>query len=258
MIDGVVAPASDPGAVTVLGVAVDHVDNEDVLQRIDGWVREAWPRKCRQICTVNPEFLVDARRDVAFRRVLEEADLRVADGVGVMLAARALGAPLPERVTGSDGIVRIAERAAQRGWRLFLLGASPGVAERAAARLEGEYPGLQVSGCHSGTPSAREWPVIVRRLRVAPPDVLLVAFGHPRQDFWIWTHRADLPCAVAIGVGGALDYAAGEQVRAPQWMRNLGLEWLHRLVTQPWRWRRMLKLPVFVWLLARQMLGARS
>lgn len=246
-----------PQQVNILGVAIDRVDFALTLDLIDAWVvqrRAAGPSclPCRQICTVNPEFLVDARRDPAFAAALARADLHVPDGAGVLWAARRMGRPLRERVTGSDGIEYICERAALRGWRVYFLGAAPGVAERAAAILAARYPGLQVAGCYAGSPADAEWPEIRARLDAAAPDILFVAYGHPRQDFWIDRHRHELPAAVAIGVGGAFDFVAGVAPRAPVWMRRNNLEWLHRLITQPWRWRRMLKLPIFVVLVLLQ------
>lgn len=244
----------------ILGVAVDPADFAGLLAVIDGWVEER--RRCgkgrpgcRQVCTVNPEFIVDARRNPAFAGVLRRADLRVADGVGVLWAARLLGQALPERVTGSDGIYRIAERAAQQGWRVFLLGAGPGVAAATADILRARYPGLVVAGAYGGSPADAEWPAIRGWLESTQPDLLFVAYGHPKQDFWIDRHRGELPVAVALGVGGAFDFVAGVAVRAPVWMRRLGLEWLHRLVREPWRWRRMLKLPVFAALVVREWLA---
>lgn len=241
----------------ILDIAIDRVDFALTLDLIDAWVMQrraasAVLPACRQICTVNPEFIVDARRDPNFAAVLAHADLCVPDGAGVLWAARRAGQPLRERVTGSDGIYRICERAATRGWRVFLLGAAPGVAEQAAAVLAGLYPGLTVAGCHAGSPAEAEWPEISARLAAAAPDLLFVAYGHPRQDFWIARHRAELSAAVAIGVGGAFDFVAGVAARAPRWMQQRNLEWLHRLVTQPWRWRRMLKLPVFAGLVLLQ------
>lgn len=182
----------------------------------------------------------------------------MADGVGIVWSARLLGKPVPARVTGSDGIHHICARAAQAGWRVYFLGAAPGVAAQAAAILQSEYPGLVVAGTHSGSPSAEDWLEIEAILRVARADLLFVAFGHPKQDFWIHTHRGDLPVQVAIGVGGAFDFIAGVSTRAPLWMRRLGIEWLHRLLTQPWRWRRMLKLPVFVGMVLRQKLVGKK
>ena len=231
-------------AVWIAGIPIDRIDYAGLLDQIGAWIEsDAAGGHVRQICTVNPEFIVDAQQDAAFWQVLLDADLCVADGVGVAWAAARQAKPVPERVTGSDGIYRICERAAQQGWRLFFLGAAPGVAEDAAATLTALYPGLQVAGCFSGSPYAAEWPEIESRLKAARADLVFVAFGHPKQDFWIHTHRADLPAKVAVGVGGAFDFVTGIATRVPQWMRSLGIEWLHRLITQPWRWRRMLKLP---------------
>ena len=183
---------------------------------------------------------------------MQRADLRVPDGIGVLWAARLFGTHLQERVTGSDGIQRICERAAQVGWRVFFLGAAPGVAAHVATLLQQRYPGLIIAGSESSNPTDTEWPLIQHRLAIAKPDILFVAFGHPSQDFWIDQHRHELPAKVAIGVGGAFDFVAGVTVRAPRWVQQLGLEWLHRLLRQPWRWRRMLKLPQFVGLVLLQ------
>lgn len=242
-------------AIDILGVSVHAVDTAATLTQIAHWV--AAPGRCRQVCTVNPEFIVDARCDASFAAVLSQADLRVPDGVGVLLAARLLGHSLRERVTGSDGIFHICAQAAQAGWRVYLLGAGPGIAAAAARKLEVSYPGLQVVGTYAGDPSAAAWPEIQARLAAARPDILFVAYGHPRQDRWIAAHRAELPAQVAIGVGGALDFVAGVAKRAPRWVQRLGLEWLHRLVHQPWRWRRMVKLPRFALLVLMQAMRLR-
>ncbi len=232
----------------LVGVRIERVDFALTLALVEQWCRERAADAtvgCRQICTVNPEFVVDATRDPAFAQVLAQADLCVPDGIGVILAARLQGIHLTERVTGSDGIYRLAELAARTGLRPFLLGAAPGVAAQAADVLAATYPGLVVAGTCSGSPREGEWPAIYAQLVQSRPDLLLVAFGHPRQDFWIAAHRHELPAAVAIGVGGAFDFVAGITQRAPESWQRLGLEWLHRLVHEPWRWRRMMKLPVF-------------
>ncbi|MCB0112237.1 MAG: WecB/TagA/CpsF family glycosyltransferase, partial [Caldilineaceae bacterium] len=166
----------------------------------------------------------------------------------MLWAARRQGVFLKERVTGSDGIYRICEQAAQRGWRVFFLGAAPGVAAETARRLAERYPGLCIAGSASGSPHEADWPMIHAQLTQAQPDILFVAYGHPQQDRWIAHHRAALPVKVAIGVGGAFDFVAGVTKRAPRWMQRLGIEWLYRLLIQPWRWRRMLALPHFAWL----------
>ena len=241
-------------SVDILGIPIHRVDFTATLAQIASWITntQAFSSVCHQICTVNPEFLVDAHRNPEFAAVLHRADLRVADGVGILWAARLLGSRLPERVTGSDGIYRICEQAASAGWRIYFLGAGPGIAERAASALQRQYRHLQVAGTYSGSPNDRDWPEISHRLRQARPDLIFVAFGHPRQDYWISRHRHELPAAVSIGVGGAFDFVAGIAVRAPEWVQRMGLEWLHRLLHQPWRWRRMAKLPIFVLLVLKQ------
>lgn len=242
-------------SVEILGIPVQRVDYGALLALMGEWIaRDYEDAPVRQICTVNPEFVVDAQGDANFRRVLLESDLNVADGVGIEWAARLLGKPIPERVTGSDGIYHICQRAAREGWRVYFLGAGPGVAERAASILRSINPSLVVAGAYGGSPNGWEWLEIRQRLLEAKPDILLVAFGHPRQDFWIHVHRNELPAKVAIGVGGSFDFVAGVATRAPVWMRRCGVEWLHRLVTQPWRWRRMMKLPIFVGLVMRKAL----
>lgn len=249
-----------PEQIEILSVAIDRVDFPATLALIDLWVMQhraaaanGRPRlPVRQICTVNPEFVMDARRNPDFAAALQRADLRVPDGVGILWAARLLGSPLKERVTGSDGIYYIAQRAAERGWRVYFLGAAPGVAEQTAEQLRALYPGLQVAGTFAGSPAEDLWPEIASRLAEAEPDILFVAYGHPNQDLWIDRHRAALPAAVALGIGGAFDFVSGVAVRAPRWMRRLGIEWLHRFVRQPWRWRRMLKLPMFAALILQQ------
>lgn len=237
--------------VDILGVSVDCVDFAQTLNIITDWIDGRSSESCsavRQLCTVNPEFVMHARRDPRFADTLQQADLCVPDGAGLLWAARRQGIVLKERVTGSDGIYHICERAAQKNWRVFFLGAAPGVAAETARRLQQQYPGLLVAGCDSGSPDEAEWPAIQAQLHEAKPDILFVAYGHPKQDLWIAQHRQALPVKVAIGIGGAFDFVAGVTRRAPRWMQRWGIEWLYRLIIQPWRWRRMLALPHFLWL----------
>ena len=229
--------------VEILGVRVDSVTYDDVIDIMSNWIDEGGPH---QIATVNPEFVMAAQRDARFRGTLRSADLCVADGVGLLWAARLLGQSLPERVTGSDLVPRVAAEAAARGWRAYLLGAAPGVADATAQILTAQNPGLRIAGSFSGSPSALHAPAIVAWVRHARPDVLFVAYGAPAQDLWIAAHGDALGVPVMMGVGGAFDHIAGVQRRAPAWIQRLQLEWLYRLATQPWRWRRQLALPRFV------------
>jgi N-acetylglucosaminyldiphosphoundecaprenol N-acetyl-beta-D-mannosaminyltransferase len=230
-------------------VRVDDATYDLLLQQIDAFVTSGLPH---QVVTINPEMLVLACDDAAFRQVLNGAELNVADGVGVTLAARLLGYALPQRVTGSDSIYRVAAHCAERGYRLYLLGGAPGVAQTTASRLAAAYRGLQVAGTHAGSPRSTDEDEIVARVRAAGPDVLLVAYGVPAEERWIARNRERLGVPVMIGVGGTFDFVAGVTRRAPVWMRRAGLEWLHRLLCEPWRWRRQLALLRFLRLVLAQ------
>ena len=238
-----------PPPVTILGVPIHPVTYEDFLDLVADFVASGLPH---QICTANPEFVMMAQKNPQFMAVLQGADLVLPDGAGLLWAAKRQGQALPERVTGSDGIYRLAERAAQVGWRIYLLGAGPGVAERTAEILQQRYPGLHIVGTFAGSPSEADYPEIAARIKAAAPDILLVAYGAPKQDLWIAKHSQDLQTPVGIGIGGAFDHVTGVRRRAPNWLIRLNLEWLWRLITQPWRWRRQLQLPKFVWLVNSQ------
>jgi N-acetylglucosaminyldiphosphoundecaprenol N-acetyl-beta-D-mannosaminyltransferase len=236
--------------VVILGVAIDDVLMDEAIAAVARFIAEGGPH---QIVTVNPEFVMEARRNRAFRRVLAAADLATPDGFGIILAARWRGTPLRGRVTGIDLTERIAAEAARHGWSLFLLGAAPGVAERAAAALQRANPGLRIAGCYAGSPRPSDEPLIRERILAARPDVLLVAYGHPAQDLWIARNQPLLRVPVAIGVGGTFDELAGVVPRAPALVQRLGLKWLYRLIVQPWRWRRiMTAAPLFLWTVLRE------
>jgi len=237
-------PEPESPALRVLGVPLHALRFTDMLDHIGRWIVEGGP--ARMICTANPELVMIAQRDIHFFTILQRAQLVTADGIGLLWAAKRLGHPLPERVTGSDGLPIIAERAAREGWKLFLLGAGPGVAEKTAAVLSSRFPGLQVVGTGGGSPSDEEEDDWVTRVNAAHADILFLAYGSPAQEKWIARNLPRLQVGVVIGVGGAFDFVAGVTQRAPKWMRRAGIEWLHRLIKQPWRWRRMLRLPRFV------------
>lgn len=241
---------------TFLGVRVHSVDGAEALALLDAFVQEGGPH---HVVTVNPEFVMEAQRLPEFRSILNNAHLALPDGVGLLLAGRIQGVPLKERVTGVDTVVGAAALAARKGYRLFLLGAAPGVAEETARRLLQANPGLDIAGTYAGSPAPEEEDEIVARIAAAAPDMLFVAYGAPKQDIWIARnlHRLNVP--IAMGVGGAFDFIAGRAKRAPRWVQRAGLEWLHRLVREPWRWRRMLALPRFlIRVVVEQVTGGRK
>ena len=236
-------------SIDILGVKVHAVTYAQVIDIINHWIVEAGPH---QIVTANPEFVMAAQHNPEFCRVLNHADLCVADGVGLLWAARRLGRVLPERVTGSDLVPLLARKSAENGWRIYLLGAGPGVAERTSQILLSQNPSFRIAGVYSGSPAEADAPALVERVRLVRPDILWVAYGAPAQDLWIARHGSELGVPVMIGVGGAFDHIAGVRKRAPGWLQRIHLEWLFRLITQPWRWRRQLALPQFVWAVMRQ------
>lgn len=230
----------------ILGVPVDPVDLDDVVEQVAIWLDEPGGG-LRHVVTVNPEFVMAARRYPRFAQVLRESDLATADGVGIVLAGKLLGLPVRSRVTGVEMLEGIAGLRHENA-RIFLLGAAQGVAAEAARALERDYPGVRIVGTFAGDASPAGLAAIQARLEEAKPTILLVAFGHPKQDLWISVNRERLGrhgILVAAGVGGAFDYLSGRVPRAPRLVRRLGFEWLYRLVRQPWRWRRQLVLPVF-------------
>ena len=234
-------------AVVILNVRIDNVAYVDAMARVETFLREPG---LHQIATVNPEFVVIAQTNAEFRRVLNATALNVPDGVGLMWASRHLGTPLCERVTGQELVNRTAALAAERGARVFFLGAREGIAERAAAALKTKYSRLEIAGCYAGSPARGEEDEIVARVNAANAQILFVAYGPPKQELWIARNAARLAprVAIAMGVGGTFDTLAGIVPRAPQWMRRAGFEWTYRLLHEPRRFRRQLAIPYFMWL----------
>ena len=211
------------------------------LLRIEELIESGGPHL---VATVNPEFVMRARKDREFARVLDGAALCLPDGTGVVWAARRQGCEVREPVAGVDLVQPLAAMCSRRGFRLFLLGAAPGVAADLAASLRDANPGLEVAA-HAGSPDSSDDVETVHRIHDHRAQVLLVAYGAPAQELWFDRLQGRLEVSVAIGVGGAFDYLTGRVPRAPAWMRRAGMEWLGRLVRQPWRVRRMAVLPLY-------------
>lgn len=229
--------------IYILGSLIDKVDTKEALRRVEQFIQEGTPH---QIITANAEIIYRGYRDKKLSRTLNKAHLVTADGMGVVWASRYLKDPVQERVTGIDLMRSICSKAQEKGWKLYFLGAAPGVAEKAVLKVLETYPKCRIVGYDHGYFSPEEEPKVIENIKKVQPDILFVAMGAPKQDFWIREHLQELGVPVCMGVGGSFDVLAGNVERAPEWMQKRGLEWLFRLYKEPKRWRRMLALPRFV------------
>jgi N-acetylglucosaminyldiphosphoundecaprenol N-acetyl-beta-D-mannosaminyltransferase len=246
-----------PVRVRVGKLPIDVVDFQGALDVIDQLVRAG---NGGTVFTPNVDHIVMAEHNERFRRAYQAASLSLVDGTPVLWASRLLRTPLPMKVSGSDLVMPLMERAAERGHRVYFLGGATGVAELARQRLETLLPALQIVGIDdsridvSGDLSGID--DIVERIQSARPDLVLVALGAPKQEIWSQGRLDLLKPAVLIGVGASLDFVAGIQKRAPRWMSSMGVEWLYRLAQEPRRLagRYLLRDPEFCWILLRQLL----
>jgi N-acetylglucosaminyldiphosphoundecaprenol N-acetyl-beta-D-mannosaminyltransferase len=242
-------------SVEILGVRIDDVTYPEALRLLTQAIATRTPHV---VTTPNPEIVMLAHDDPAFKATLNRAMLNIPDGIGLVLAARLAGRRLRQHVQGTDLVLLLAAESARTGQRWFLLGGEDNVAALAARALVRRFPGLQVIGAEPGSPLAEDDPDVRQRIAaVAPVDVLLVAYGAPKQEQWLERNLAALGIPVGIGVGGVFNYFSGATPRAPAWVRRIHFEWLHRLLTQPWRWRRQLALPVFASLAVSEALRRR-
>ncbi len=247
--------------VGILGTPIDILNTHAVLERIEQFIRE---KRFHQVATANTDFLINALSDPELSHILRVADLVIPDGMPVVWASRLVNSPLQERVTGADIVPELASLASRKGYRIFMLGARPEVAQKAKARMEADYPGVQIVGCLSPPNRpliAMDNDAILVEIAEAKPDILLVAFGNPKQEKWIHLHREALQeVPVCIGVGGTFDFLAGEISRAPGWMQKSGLEWVFRLAQEPRRlWKRYVRdISHFAGYLFRQWQGLRQ
>jgi len=225
----------------ILGVKIDNLDMEGVVERVAGFLEDD---RQHYLVTPNPEFLIEAQKDEQFREILNQADLSVSDGTGLILASRFLGQPIKKRVRGVDLMERICQEAAQADWPVFLFGAGPGVAEKAGQNLKSKYPGLDIRVLRT---------FLALQGTSLKPKILFVALGAPKQEKWIAENLKQMPSVkLAIGVGGAFDFLSGRVRRAPRFIQNIGLEWLWRFGCQPWRGQRIYRAVVkFPWMIVR-------
>jgi N-acetylglucosaminyldiphosphoundecaprenol N-acetyl-beta-D-mannosaminyltransferase len=250
--------------LTLGPVPVDVVTFAAALDRVEELVQA---RAGGAVFTPNVDHVVLAHENARLRDAYARASLSLADGMPLLWTARLLGTPLPEKISGSDFVVPLLERAAQRSWGVYFLGGAPGVAAKARDAIVAQLPGLRIVGVDApridvDEPPAERQPVI-DRIRATGADVVLVALGAPKQEIWIDQVRSALAPAVLLGVGASLDFIAGTVPRAPRWMSRSGLEWLYRLGREPGRmWKRYLvRDPKFLLVMAPAIgrrLGRRS
>jgi len=227
----------------VFGIRFATTSMAEALDFLDQAIASEQPKKT--FCAfINADCLNKAYNDHEYACTLELADQVWPDGIGVALAARHVGTPVSENVNGTDMFPLLC----QKGYRMFLLGGRPGVAEQAGIRAMQQFPNAVILGSEHGYFGDKEAEVIAR-INAASPDILLVGFGVPKQEFWIRDHLEQLNCRVAIGVGGLFDFASGRIKRAPLWMRKIKFEWLYRLYQEPFRLfkRYVIGNPLFIW-----------
>ncbi len=227
---------------------------DEAQQRIEGLLASD---RFAHVVTFGSEMAMLARRDPAYREVINKADLVVPDTIGIVYATRILGQPARERVPGVELVERLCDVCTQRGISVFLLGGAPKVAERAAEALTSRHSGLRIAGIHDGYFQASEEASVLAQIRASGAKLVLVALGFPQQEFWIRAHAERLGPVVCMGVGGTFDVLSGKLPRAPLLMRRLGLEWLYRLAREPKRLRRQLVLPRFALLVVAQAIRQR-
>ncbi|SEF55399.1 N-acetylglucosaminyldiphosphoundecaprenol N-acetyl-beta-D-mannosaminyltransferase [Caloramator fervidus] len=224
-----------------LGVDVCALNMEEVLDEVDNIILQ---KKPSFIVAINPEKIMKAQKDENLRNLLNSASIQIPDGVGVVIASILNGGRIRSRVTGIDLMINICERASKKGYKVYILGAKPGVAEKAAKVLKNKFLGLNIVGIKDGYFKDEE--EVINDIKEKSPDILFVAMGSPKQEYWITRNMEKLNVPLLMGIGGSLDVISGNIKRAPKLMRNLGLEWLYRLIKEPWRYKRMAVLPVFL------------
>ena len=234
----------------VMGVLFDNVTMDEALERAKEILAGS---RAAYVVTPNAEIVYEAMQDPAMCRLINDADLVLPDGAGVVLASRILKDPLKEKVAGVDFADHLLGLLAETGGSVYLLGSKPGVAELAAEKMLAKHPGLTIAGMADGY-FKDEGPV-VEKINAVKPDVLFVCLGAPKQEKFMVAHRDQLQVKLMAGLGGSLDSFAGTVKRAPKWMIKLSLEWLYRLIKEPKRFKRMLRLPKFLWAVVLKRIG---
>lgn len=237
--------------IEVMGVPFDNVTMEEAQAKALALMEQPGAAYC---VTPNAEIVYEALSDHELQGMLEQADLVLPDGAGVVLGAKILGTPLKQKVAGIDFATELMARLADTDKTFYFLGSKPGVAEDAARRLIERFPNLSICGTHDGY-FQEDGPVIAE-INEKRPDVLFVCLGAPKQEYFMYQHRQELQVGLMAGLGGSLDAFAGNVKRAPRWMIRCNLEWFYRLLKEPWRLGRMMRLPKFLLkVIAKRMKG---
>ena len=216
----------------VLGVDIDRLDMRETVARCEEIIACREPSQHLAVSATN---LVALHEDAKLREVARSCALVSADGLGVVWASRLLRDPLPERVNAMDLMERLFEVAEEKGYRIYILGATDEVLTTAVARLGQRHPRLVVAGCRNGYYGEDESDAVVEEVRAAEPDILFAAMPSPKKEYWLAEHRERLGVPLLMGVGGAIDVVAGRAKRAPMWMQRTGLEWFYRMIQEPRR-----------------------
>lgn len=227
--------------INIMGVDFDSLTLSEAVDRAEALISE---RRAAYVVTPNPEIVMTCWENPDAMEAVLNADLVLPDGVGVVYGAKILGTPLKGKLPGIDFAAELMRRMASRGGRVYLLGAKPGVAEMAGLRMQEQYPGLIVCGTHDGY--FQEDAPIIEEINALQPDLLLVCLGAPKQELWMRRNHPVMKVGLMAGLGGSLDVFAGTVKRAPALFQRLGLEWFYRLIKEPWRFKRMMKLPKFL------------
>jgi N-acetylglucosaminyldiphosphoundecaprenol N-acetyl-beta-D-mannosaminyltransferase len=234
----------------IFGVPIHRVTMIEAVEILKGYLKED---RIHIVATPNAEIIMMAQKDEEYKKILNETDLNVPDGSGVVFASKVFNKPLKERVAGFDLMMEFVKWASHKDVSIYLLGAKPEVVEKAQSNLKNLYPSLKIVGFHHGYFNEKEEENIIEDINKRAAQVLFVALGAPKQEKWIYKNKEKLKVKIAMGVGGSFDVIAGKAKRAPEIYRKLGLEWLYRLIQEPWRYKRMSALPKFAFkvLLAR-------
>jgi len=240
----------------ILGILITKQSKKDILEKIKKYFIN--PNGFLHIVSLNLENIIMAQEDKNFKKVIEAAQIKIIDGIGVVIAGRILKIEL-ERIAGVDLMLELIKIASQERLRLLLIGGKPNLANSLANCYQNQSPQAYFKGIYGikdiKNPQKKEEQEIFSIVADFKPHIVLVAFGSPDQELWLYRHRDQFKNCLCMGVGGAFDYLSGSIIRAPGFLRKIGLEWLFRLLKQPWRWRRQLRLIKFLWLVVKQKLG---